>query len=417
MQTSEEESHTESSSSGTQQGSVPSNSTVTPGPLEVSTSPGKKERRLGLAYSLLNFPSPHRLGQSAGIRRSKSLRVANTNAGSGTSSDPPNENLLRPLSLSRDVGAGVEETDFSYPPAKKPRLVCTKANVSTHDEEPLREFSLFLPSKLPSAIPNSAHVLREFVFKITSTYIDLWDFAPHMECIEVRLPSLYDEKLSSSAIFLRDFISLVFQQLTGVQSINDLYVPKVELCADTRLEEIFAGIMGRAAISNLYLPLSSFLSKIEVSKYDLEPFALLLHELHINEIIIVSTNHLIGGFCEKLIRERNKIEECSFQVTYRNEDLDTPGPDYITNLREESTAGEFIDPTDLVKSMNVYSAHRSRVDGSRRKLVISSSKSKSVSVFHNLLCLGVSLRMCLFFFYRRGKLLFLRIALTLMRQN
>ena len=378
MQASEEESES-ASSSGTQPGSEPSNSTViVPGtPLDAGSSP----KRLGLAYSLLNFPSPHRLGQSAGIRRSKSLRVANTNAAVGTSSDAPTD-ILKPLSLSREVvNTGIEETDFAYPPAKRPRLVSTKANISTHDEEPLKAFSLFLPSKLPSAIPNSTHVLREFVFKITSTYIDLWNFAPHMDCIEIRLPSLYDEKFSSSSSFLKEFIALVFQQLTGVRSINDLYVPKVELCAETKLEDIFVGLLGRVAISNLYLPLASSLSKNEVLKYNLTSFATFLHRLNLKEIIIVSTNTVIGGFSEKLLREKNKIEG-SFQVTYRNEDLDTPGPEYITNLRDESTAGEFIDPNDLVKSMNIYNTHRFRRDVSRRVLKV----SKSVSIIDLSAC-------------------------------
>lgn len=320
--------------------------------------------RLGLAYSLLNFPSPHQLGQSTGsIRRSKSLRVSAVSdprvelpsvSGSSAGTSGAASNILK--ILSREIG--IEETDY-HPPAKRPRL-SHKAVVTTHDDLPLKELSLFLPSKLPAAIPNSTTALREFVFKTTATYLRLWDLSPQMDCIEVRLPILYEEKLSSNAKFLKDFIGVVFKEIPDVKSIHDLYVPKVKLGLTTNLEDILSGINGTATISHVFLPMSSRMDLGDILNYDFESFALFLQSLELNQLTIVSTDPVIGEFSARLAEEVQLLEGASLRVTYRNEDLDAPGPHYIACLAEEGIVGELIEPAELVRSMNVYSILKQR---------------------------------------------------------
>lgn len=326
----------DSESSGSSRSQVPT-TTLTPIP------------RLGLAHSLLNFPSPHQLGKSTGIKKSKSLRI-NSHPGSvATTSQALNETLM---GLGDEIG--VEETDYSHPPAKKLKLQPSKAIITTHNGEPLKAFSLFLPSKLPAAIPSNASVLQEFVFKITATYLRLWNLAPHMDCVEIRLPTIYDEKFSGSAKFLKEFISLVFQHLNKVQSIVELYIPKVELLPTTSLDNILSGMLGRATVSHLYLPLVSSMDRDEVLNYDYRSLAFFLHALNLEQLTIVSTDQVIGFFCEELSKEVSSLHRCSVHVEHRNEELDPPGPDYIVSMTDETGAGEFIQPSEMVHSLNLY---------------------------------------------------------------
>ena len=345
-----------------------------------STSSRSSRRRLGLAYSLLNFPSPHQLGQSTGvIKRSRSLKVGNAQLSSYSSAVGTSEDAL--AHLSQDVGAGgVDEPDFAQPPAKRPKLLPQKTTVSTFNNEPLSEFSLFLPSKLPAAIPDSNMALQQFVLRTTATYLRLWDLSPHMNCIEIRLPLLYEEKFSSSEKFLKDFIYLVFSEIPQVQSIGDLYVPKVQLDAATNLDDILSGIIGRATISHLFLPLSSSLGSSDDLEFDYRSFAMFLEALHINELTIVSTDPVINDFSKKLAGEGKRIKKCSLQVRHRSEDLDPPGPEYISCLVEEGTGGQNIEPTELVRSLNVHSTHhRLRSNHVTRKARLPSKPSKPVS--------------------------------------
>lgn len=341
-----------------------------------SSHPKPTRGRLGLAYSLLNFPGPHQLGQSTGLRRSKSLRLNSyTAAASSPGTSNAVNNTLRVLSQE----IGIEETDY-HPPAKKPRLLSPpEAIITTYDNAPLKDFSLFLPSKLPAAIPNSAPILREFVFKTTATYLRLWNLNPKMNCIEIRLPILYEEKFSNSPRFLRDFISVVFNEIPDVRSICDLYIPKVELEATTDLNDIFSGMIGKAKVTHLYLPLASALDSKEIARYDFQSFALFLHELELSQLTIVSTNQVIGSFCKKLAAEVQLVGEHSLQVSHRNEDLSTPGPDYIATLGEETTCGEQIEPLELVRSLNVYDVQKQRKR--ERSQVKRLRSSKSVSLY------------------------------------
>ena len=342
-----------------------------------STSSKSSRRRLGLAYSLLNFPSPHQLGQSTGIiKRSRSLKIGNVQLSSfntvGTS-----DGTVAYLS---EVGGGSDEPDYGQPQAKRPKLLPQRTVVSTYNNEPLKEFSLFLPSKLPAAIPDSNPALQQFVLRTTATYLRLWDLSTHMNCIEIRLPLLYEEKFASSEKFLKDFIYLVFQEIPQVQSIGDLYVPKVQLDANTNLDDILSGIMGRASISHLYLPLSSSLNSSEDLAFDYRSFAMFLEAMHINELTIVSTDPVISDFSAKLEGEGKRIKKCSLQVRHRSEDLDPPGPDYIACLVEEGTGGQNVEPTELVRSLNVHNIHRQRKDYTPRKVRTASKTSKAVCV-------------------------------------
>jgi hypothetical protein len=331
--------------------------------------------RLGLAHSLLNFPSPHQLGKSTGIRKSKSLKVnPSPNSGASTSRTL-NETIKR---LGEDVG--VEETDFGVPPAKKPKLHPSKAIVTTHNGDPLKAFSLFLPSKVPAAIPNDPMILQEFVFKITATYLRLWNLAPHMECVEIRLPALYDEKFSGSTMFLKDFIGLVFQQLNKVQSIADLYLPKVELQLTTSLDNILTGMLGRASVSHLYLPLVSSLDRDEILTYDFRAFAFFLHALNLEQLTIVSTDRVIGDFYKELSKEVNRLQRCSVQVCYRNEELDPPGPNYIMSLNDNAGSGEFIKPSEMVHSLNVYNVPRHYRNTSKKPKALKVVSTLSIKV-------------------------------------
>ena len=345
-----------------------------------STLDDRPRRRLGLAYSLLNFPDPHQLGQSTGaIKRSKSLRVSAVGGGGGggghSSREPP---LMSPASAGTSVNilsilsqeAGIDEPDYT-PPTKKPRL-SHKAVVTTHDNMPLKEFSLFLPSKLPAAIPNSTSVLRDFVFKCTATYLRLWDLSPEMDCVEVRLPSLYEDMFCENAKFLKDFIGVVFRELPDVKSIRDLYLPKVMVGIATNLEDILSGI-DAAAISHLYLPLSSNLSVDEIMTYDFESFLTFLHSLEVEQVTIVSVDQVIGEFTARLAEEVGLLQGCNIQVTYMNEDLEAPGPHYIACLGDEGTGGELIEPNELLRSMNVYNVPKHRKD----KNVIKSKGQKA----------------------------------------
>lgn len=320
--------------------------------------------RLGLAYSLLNFPSPHRLGQSTGsIKRSKSVRLSSLGernmesslSPAGPSTSDAAANMLK--ILSQEIG--LDEPDF-YPPAKKSRM-SHKTVVTTHDDMPLKEFSLFLPSKLPAAIPDSTTVLRDFVFKTTATYLRLWDLSPMMDCVEIRLPALYEEKFSSNGKFLKDFINVVFREIPDVKAIRDLYVPKVVLGPATRLDDVLSGICGVVKISHLFLPLSSNLGLPEILNYDFESFAVLLHAEELNEITIVSPDHVVREFSARLSDELQLLEgPRTVRVHFRSEDLDAPGPQYISCLGDEEGGGELIEPAQLVRSMNVYNTPRHR---------------------------------------------------------
>lgn len=328
--------------------------------------------RLGLAHSLLNFPSPHKLGQSIGsnIRKSSSLRALRPND-PGTSESAA-EVLKR---LSQEIG--IDETDFQRPSAKRPRLEQPfKTIVTTHDGTPLKEFSLYLPAKLPAAIPESIPALQELVYKTTSTYLRLWSLDPEMDYVDIRLSSPYEDKLSDSADFLEKFITVAFRELVDVQSIQDLYIPKVELQAATHLHDILTGIAAGPNISNLYLSLESSLNKKKVLAYDFKSLVSFLHAIKLEQVIVVSPDHVMSEFCKKLEEEAKRLKKCDLQVVYRNADLSVPGPDYLTSLTKESASGELIEPSVLVTSMNIYRDKRKRKE--QPFPVVTKSKSTKV---------------------------------------
>ena len=300
---------------------------------------------------LLSFPRPHRLGQSSGVSSSRSFK---------------SESYFIPSSPGQILHNLSEATGGEYshpPPDKKQKLQLPRAIVETHDSTPLKAFSLFLPPILPVAIQQDAPALEEFVLMTVTTYLCLWKMATKMNYVDIRLPSLYENKLSNNANFLREFINVLFKGLTDVKCINNLYVPIIEFHSTTPLNYILEGLKYGISVSHLYLRLKCCVDEEVMPAYDFKSFASFLHETKLEMITIISTDPLIDEFYEKLAEEVELIETCSLKVTYSNDDLGAPGPEYITAVDAGSSSAEIIEPNLLVHSINAYTEEKVQQKG------------------------------------------------------
>lgn len=334
--------------------------------------------RTGLAR--LTLPPPHRLGQSSSNSSFKVFRSSTTDA------------------------VGVDETDYHMPPAKKQKTQTLETEetdyfvkreksmiVQTYDDQPLKDFSLFLPPKLPASIFQSESGLQEFAIVIAKTYIRIWKLSPQMTRVDIRLPVLYDDRLSGNEGFQKRFIDAIFQELSkSVKSIESLSVPRIKLTPTTNFSSIFHGFTGRTKIVQLFLPMTTSLNEKDLDKCNIKGLASHLHKIKLKEIIIVSTNPCVGKFCLKLKKELLCIKRCHLTVIYCDEEvLGSPGPKYASE--EEGSSGKVLDAKLLVQSMNAYPGKEEKVNIGGRVFKEKESHQKLVKeVFPTIISINFS---------------------------
>ena len=336
-------------------------------------------RRSSSACSI-NFPRPHRLGISTGIQPSRSSR----------SSFLPSD-----ITLAASA-AGTEEVDSAAiligpPPAKKIALskkrekptlsrpgAQPKPIVKSHDEKPLKEFSLFLPESVPRAILHSRSAIREFVLSTATTYLSLWKLSSKMDALELRIPPQYVEKLCDDGDFLAKFLAEIFGQISYVKSIQELILPRIVIHPHTQLDIILKPLVdSKCSVSHLYIPAMCSLRSKDLKSLDFKSLSQILRKSSIQELTFVSKDDIVKEVSKHVEDELKKTKKCTIKVDYSKKDLGAPGPDYIAELKETATIGEPVDPHVLVSSLNANAAAESLgqgASGARR------SAQKSVSI-------------------------------------
>ena len=88
-----------------------------------------------------------------------------------------------------------------------------KPIITSHDEKPLKEFSLFLPTSVPQSILHSRSAIQEFVLSTTNTYLSLWELSSKMDLLELRIPALYVNHLCDDCHFLTEFLTGALRQI------------------------------------------------------------------------------------------------------------------------------------------------------------------------------------------------------------
>lgn len=318
-------------------------------------------RRNSSACSL-NFPRPHQLGVSTGIQPSRSSR----------SSLLPSDSALAASSA-----AEIEEVDHvdsgaitGPPPPKKIALskkrdkpsssksgAQLKPIVKSHDENPLNEFSLFLPEKVPRAILQSRSAIQDFVLSTTTTYLSLWELSSKMDALELRIPPLYVDKLCDDGYFLTKFLADVVGQISYVKSIQELILPRIVMHPHTQLEAILKPLVdSKCSISHLYIPMTCSLCSKDLEAFNFKSLALFLHKSSVQELTFVSKDEIVEEISKNVEDELKKTKKCTIQVDCSKNDLGAPGPDYIAELKETATVGERVDPHVLVSSLNATAA-------------------------------------------------------------
>ena len=318
-------------------------------------------RRSSSACSL-NFPRPHQLGISTGIQPSTSSR----------SSFLPSDSALSESSAVH----GTEEVDSAAiadagpPPAKKIALskkrekptsykpgAQLKPIVKTYDEKPLREFSLFLPERVPRSILQSRSAIQDFVLSTTATYLSLWELSSKMDALELRIPPLYVDQLCDDGDFLTKFLAEVFGQISYVKSIQELILPRIMMHPRTQLEAILKPLVdSKCSISHLYIPVTCSLRSKDLEGFNFKSLATFLRKSPVQELTFVSKDGIVEEISKKVEGELKKTKKCTIQVHFSERDLGAPGPDYIAELKETATMGECVDPHVLVSSLNAHTA-------------------------------------------------------------
>lgn len=367
---------------------------MTERPADAGSSPKASSVRRS---SSLHFPKPHQLGiSSTGIHPSRSRggsfsffrhQFSDVEVFRSQRVSMPTESNLVTHSIGRD------ETDsgsMGPPPTKKAAMVSrsakirtTKAKkpkpiVKTYDEKPLKEFILFLPPILPKSISTSRSALQDFVRITTITHLSLWELASKMEVVELRFPLPYIEMLSEDGLFLKELLVSVFDQISYVKSIDELYLPKISLHPLAKLDDILEALSEtKCSISHLFIPIRCLLQSKELDVFEFKQIASFLSKTNVREITFVSTDKVVQEFSDKIFAELKHIKKCSTRVNSSDEELGAPGPNYISDLDKKPVVGEEIDPHVLVSSLNATSPANEEVKrssgathiGSRHKMV------------------------------------------------
>ena len=319
----------------------------------------------------LNFPRPHQLGISTGIHLSRSSRIQSDSslAFAVTSAGREEE----------------EDVDAGPPPTKKAALskkrekdylpksgVQPKPIIKSYDEKPLKEFSLFLPAKVPKAILHSRSALREFVLSTANTYLSLWELSSKMDLLELRIPVLFADQLCDDGHFLAEFLAGIFQQASHVKSVKQLFLPRITMHPLTQLEGILQPLVeSKCSISHLFLPIKCSLRSKDLEAYNFKPLALLLRKCSIQELTFISTDEIVKEISDRVATELKGTKKSAIKINYSRDDLGAPGPNYIADLEETPTVGESVDPHLLISSLNATTAAESsvqRTSGARQKL-------------------------------------------------
>ena len=328
-----------------------------------SEAPTTKEGQPTIRCGSYNFPPPHQLGISLDNRPSRSSR------NSALSCTPvTGDNTLQQLSSSLGLDAlpskrqisqtemALDEPDIGPPPTKKAAIApLQQPLVSTHDDSPLNEFSLFLPPKVPGAIVQSRYALSKFVYSTATTYLSLWGLAGQLEVLDLRFSSPFSEELCEDYQLLTDLLSYVCEILRNVKSVRDLYLPQMILHSVPQLDQILQPLVRNACtVSHLFLPLRCSLQKSEIADINYKVLAAFFHKTKIGEITLISTDRVVQEFRNKLQAElKNSARAAAVKVNYRSQELGVPGPAYIADLDKKASVGEQVDPLSLVSSLNV----------------------------------------------------------------
>ena len=329
--------------------------------------------RRNSSASSLNFPRPHQLGISTGIQLSRSSRSSFVQSDAELA-----------------TSAGRDEVDIGPPPTKKAAVsrkrekallpkseVQPKPVIKTHDEKPLKEFSLFLPASVPRAILHSRSAIHDFVISTANTYLSLWELSTKMDLVELRIPAVFVDKLCDDNHFLIEFVSGFFQRISYVKSIKQLILPRILLHPLIQLESVLQPLVAsKCAVSQLFIPITCSLRSKDLGSFNLKSLATFLRKSSLQELTFVSKDEVVSEMSDLVAKELKGTKKATVKVSYSDEDLREPGPDYIADLRETTTLGECVDPHLLVSSLNATTD----VESSGRKSSANKQRSqKSVS--------------------------------------
>ena len=355
-------------------------------------------------YSPFTFPAPHQLGKrnsSSPLSPRLSSSSLNSDTTSRTlvpiSSDTTPvsssygrfeiaplpllaEGLSVPLvdsALTLEDSCGTDEPDSAPPPPKRAKTRASKnlplqpkrrkaqgkrkndrkndPVVTTFNGKPLKKFSLYLPPRLPASIVTDKLAFASFTTSTASTYLGLWKLDKNMDILDVRLPPEYSKRLQDDQHFLCDFVESVFDNLSDVKSIKDVYLPAVtirnNLCSSL-LGIFFAFSESPCSISHVFLPVNFATEVSNVGNFDLTNIAQVLRAAKINEVTLVSSCDLLPQFYSLLHSALAKNGKSSIKLSTLNHEASPPGPAYLTDAGKPTPIGVKIEPHTLLEGLN-----------------------------------------------------------------
>ena len=258
-------------------------------------------------------------------------------------------------------GVPVEDVDSAVPPQAK-RLKHEKVQhikrdghtkkkhqqpiVQSFDGKPLKSFSLFLPHDLPASIIIHPTAFVSYTLTTAATYLSLWSFDIDMDVVDVRSPKDYSKH---DHHFVRAFIKVVLNALSGVQSVKELYLPQViirdQFCSGLKI--ILKALSKQSCmVANLFLPIA-FTIECSVLKFSKIAKA-------VKAISSVEKVTFISDKPEFLDSLKEAVGESPLHFSsLLSDNTSVPGPAYIANLgKSVPVIDEVIHPTHLIASLN-----------------------------------------------------------------
>ena len=316
-------------------------------------------------YSSFTFPTPHLLSRSSPSVYPSSLNPPGSIVSDGSSHTPKHS-----FPISRICADGHDETDYAPPSAKRVKRTkaipaerhlldteqsLTREVVRCFEDRSLKNFSLFLPSRLPASIVKDRVAFSNFVLSTTANYLSLWKLDKHMRELDIRLPQEYSHHLSDDLEFPSRFLKCAVDNFSPLESIDHLYLPTLNITVHTNLEGILKPLATvQCSIKQCTLPLAFNIQASSLAGLDFSNAAKVLEASTLKEILLISSSDQLALFHYLFHDALTKKGKPSVKLTFtkHNQETSWTGPAYLTELATPEAIGVEVDPHALLESLN-----------------------------------------------------------------
>ena len=325
--------------------------------------------------SSLRFPPSHRLGVPPSLlmveATSSRHGIETDNSGSGIAEQGRREEAAV---LSTE---GVDEPDFepeeTRPDTRGKRKRSSSSSVTslkhrkmslpeavypsvlTYDDQPLSEYGLYIPQKLPRSILCSQLALCSYVISIAETFVSIQAYREHLELLDLRLPPNLSDQLGGNHSFVSQFLSAVLTNLKGVSTIDHLLLPKICLQSTQELATCLCPLEqgGEVRITALSLTLDEVKS-FNMNSKTADKIVSTLQGVRVTNLHLVSTDTNSATSLQTSLQLAATKVGCTITIRCS---LHGKEPFFCYEEKEDgSVEKESISPQTLLSGLNVVSA-------------------------------------------------------------